>query len=83
MNILIDGAREYGKYPIIIYGKRILQFCTFVIPYALIQYYPLEYLLGRRDSIVYMFLPLLAGIFILPCLLLWKFGVRHYTSVGS
>ena len=28
MNVLTDGAREYGKYPIGIYGKRMLQFCT-------------------------------------------------------
>ncbi|MCB5520987.1 ABC-2 family transporter protein, partial [Erysipelatoclostridium ramosum] len=30
MNVLTDGAREYGKYPVAIYGKRVLQFCTFV-----------------------------------------------------
>ena len=34
MNVLTDGAREYGKYPIGIYGKRMLQFCTVIVPYA-------------------------------------------------
>lgn len=82
MNIFTDGAREYGKYPVCIYGKRVLQICTFVVPYALIQYYPLLYLLDRGKS-WYPLLPLLACLFLLPCLLFWKLGVRHYTSSGS
>ena len=83
MNVLTDGAREYGKYPIGIYGKRMLQFCTFVVPYALIQYYPLLFLLGRTDSVWYMVIPLAAVLFLLPCYALWRYGVRHYKSSGS
>lgn len=83
MNVFTDGAREFGKYPIGIYGKKMLLFTTFIIPYALIQYYPLLYLLGRRQSVLYMFLPLLACLFFVPAFLLWKFGVRHYKSSGS
>lgn len=82
MNILTDGAREYGKYPVSIYGRHALRLCTFVVPYALIQYYPLIYLLDRGKS-WYCLLPLVACLFLLPCLLLWKCGVRHYTSCGS
>lgn len=82
MNIFTDGAREYGKYPVSVYGKRILQLCTFVIPYALIQYYPLLYLLDRGKP-YYIFLPILSCLFLVPCLLLWKNGVRHYQSCGS
>lgn len=82
INIFTDGAREYGKYPVCIYGKRILLLCTFVIPYALIQYYPLLYLLDRGKPF-YCLLPAAACLFILPCLLFWKIGVRHYTSCGS
>ena len=82
MNIFTDGAREYGKYPVSIYGKKVLLLCTFVIPYALIQYYPLLYLLDRGKP-YYPLLPAAACLFILPCLFLWKMGVRHYTSSGS
>ena len=82
MNIFTDGAREYGKYPVCIYGKRVLQLCTFVVPYALIQYYPLLNLLDRGKPF-YSLLPLAACLFLVPCLLLWKVGVRHYTSSGS
>lgn len=82
MNIFTDGAREYGKYPVCIYGRRVLLLCTFVVPYALIQYYPLLYLLDRGRA-YYALLPIGACLFLLPCLLLWKIGVRHYTSCGS
>lgn len=82
MNIFTDGAREYGKYPVCIYGRRVLLLCTFVVPYALIQYYPLLYLLDRGKT-YYALLPIAACLFLLPCLLLWKIGVRHYTSCGS
>lgn len=83
MNVFTDGAREYGKYPVNIYGKRMLQFSTFIVPYGLVQYYPLLYLLGRVDSPVYCFLPLLAVLFLAPCYGLWRFGMRHYQSAGS
>ena len=53
MNIFIDGAREYGKYPMGVYGKRILQLTTFVIPYALVQYYPFLYLIGQQVVIFF------------------------------
>ena len=83
MNIFIDGAREFGKYPVNIYGKRILQITTFIVPYALIQYYPLLYLLDKNAKSWYMFLPLLAVLFIIPCYLFWKVGIKHYKSTGS
>lgn len=83
MNVFTDGAREFGKYPIGIYGRKMLLFTTFFIPYALVQYYPLLYLLGRRDSWLYGLLPLAAMWFLLPSYGLWRFGVRHYKSSGS
>lgn len=83
MNVFTDGAREFGKYPIGVYGKKMLLFTTFFIPYALIQYYPLLYILERSKNPLYIFLPLFACLFFLPALLLWKFGVRHYKSSGS
>ncbi len=67
MNIFTDGAREFGKYPVGVYGKRILQLCTFLIPYALVQYYPLLYILEQRTGLFWVFLPLGACFFLLPC----------------
>ncbi len=83
MNVLTDGAREYGKYPLDIYGRRVLRLATLIVPYSLIQYYPLKYILGHVSGQVYIFLPLLAVLFLVPCYALWRFGVRHYKSSGS
>lgn len=83
MNVFTDGAREFGQYPTAIYGKKMLLFTTFVIPYSLFQYYPLLFLTGRSDNIILMFLPLVACWFMIPAFLLWKYGVRHYKSSGS
>ena len=60
-----------------------LLFCTLIVPYALIQYYPLLYLLGRTTSLLNMVMPLFAVLFLIPCYVLWRVGVRHYKSSGS
>ena len=83
MNVFTDGAREHGKYPIDVYGKKMLFFGTFIIPYALVQYYPLTYVIGKSDNPLLIFLPLLALLFLIPSYAFWRFGVRSYCSSGS
>lgn len=38
---------------------------------------------GRRSSYLYILLPLFAVWFLIPALLLWRFGVKRYQSSGS
>ena len=83
MNIFTDGGREHGRLPFSVYGDGILKFLTYVIPLALVQYYPLLYLIGREDNILYALTPLLALLFLLPCYAFLRFGLRHYKSTGS
>lgn len=83
LNVLIYGGSEHGKYPVDIYGKQMLRFCTYVIPYALVQYYPLQYLLGRTARWEYALYPLGSAVFLLACYGAWRFGMRHYQSAGS
>lgn len=83
MNIFIYGGREFGSYPMSVYGAKVLGFFTFVVPLACVQYYPLLYLLGRTTNAIYMFAPFCSFIFLAPCYLFWRFGVRHYKSTGS
>ena len=82
MNIFTDGPREYGKYPFGIYGKGVLWVLTLLVPLALVQHWPLQYLLDRGPG-WYGLLPLLSLLFLLPCAALWRLGVRHYRSTGS
>ncbi len=82
LNIFLDGPREYGKYPFGIYGKPVLLVLTFLVPLALVQHWPLQYLLDRGPA-WYGALPLVSLLFLIPCALLWRLGVRHYCSTGS
>ncbi len=82
MNIFTDGAREYGKYPFGVYGKGVLWLLTLAVPLALVQYWPLQYILGRGPG-WYGLLPLVSLLFLAPCFCLWRHGVRHYRSTGS
>lgn len=84
-NLFTDGGREMSQYPISIYWDKIRQFFTFVIPFALVNYLPLNYIydVPGYTHVFYAFIPLVAMLFILPCTFLWYFGVKHYKSTGS
>jgi len=83
MNVLIYGGREHGRLPFGVYGDGVLKFLTFVVPLALVQYYPLLYLVGREDSLFYALAPLLSLWFLLPCYGFFRYGLRRYRSTGS
>ena len=83
MNIFTDGGKEFGAYPIGVYGKRILRFFTYIVPLAMVQYYPFLYLTGKTENIMCIFTPLASFVFLVPCCVLWRIGVRHYKSTGS
>lgn len=83
VNVLTYGAKSHGKYPIDVYGKGILRFCTYVIPYTLIQYYPLQFLLGKTSDWRLSLCPFGVLVFLLVCYLIWRFGVGRYKSCGS
>jgi ABC-2 type transport system permease protein len=84
-NIFTDGGREMAQYPLNIYQKWVTRFFTFIIPFGCVNYLPLLYILDKADGneIVYMLAPAAGIAFIVPCLLVWSFGVRHYRSTGS
>ena len=82
-NTFTDGGKHMAQYPIGIFNKGFVIFFTFVIPYAFVNYYPLLYVLGKSNNVLLGLSPLLVIIYILPSKLLFKFGIKRYTSVGS
>jgi ABC-2 type transport system permease protein len=84
-NIFTDGGREMTQYPLNIYQTWVKRFFTFVIPFGCVNYIPLLYILGRLGggSPLYAFTPLTGFLFLIPCLVVWRIGVRHYRSTGS
>ena len=83
LNIFTYGARSFGRYPFSVYGKGILWFLTVCIPLALVQYWPLLYLIGEKTAFWWALSPLLSLFFILPCWALFRLGIRKYKSSGS
>ena len=83
MDFFTYGMRQFGRYPFSVYGSFMLRFLTFVIPLATFQYYPLLYLIDRSDNIWYLIAPLLGLLFLIPCGLLFRLGIRQYKSIGS
>ena len=84
-NIFTHGIKEHASYPLNIFPRWITIIFTFIIPFGTINYLPLQYLLGKIDGNgwLYAFVPLLGAMFIFPCIIAWKIGVRKYSSAGS
>lgn len=84
INILTDGGREISQYPLNIYPNWVKNFLTFVIPFGTINYLPLLYVLDKTNkNNLYAFIPFIGMLFLIPCLLFWKLGIKHYKSTGS
>lgn len=83
MNIFTDGSRDLAQYPLNIYQKWVKKFFTFILPLALVNYYPLLYLIDKSDNKLYAILPILSALFTIPCYIVWKIGLRKYKSTGS
>lgn len=83
VNLFTDGGREMAQYPLGIYKKWIQNFFTFFIPFGLVNYYPMLYLLDKVNNPLYGLSPLLGILFIIPCIMIFNYGVGHYRSTGS
>lgn len=83
MNILAEGGKKVAQYPIDIYAKWFRIFFTFIVPFGLVNYYPVLYLFEKVDIWYYGLTPLFTVAFLIPCLIVWRIGVKHYESTGS
>ena len=83
MNIFTDGARDLTQYPLSIFHKYVKNFFTYIMPLAFVNYFPLLYVIGRTENKLYMISPIVSILFIIPCYVVWRIGVRKYKSTGS
>lgn len=83
MNIFTDGARDLTQYPLSIFHKYIRNFFTYILPLAFVNYFPLLYVIGKAENKIYMICPIISILFIIPCYIVWKIGVKKYKSTGS
>ena len=82
-NVFTDGGKHCAQYPIGIYNKVFRRIFTFIIPYALVNYYPLLYLIGKSDNQLYALLPIIVIIYLIPSIWIFNKGSKKYLSTGS
>lgn len=83
MNIFTDGSREFGQYPMGLFGREVLIFFTYLVPIACVNYYPIRYILGYSNSILYLISPLFCFVIFIISILLFNKCMKNYTSTGS
>jgi len=85
VNIVTDGGREAAQYPVAVYPKGVAAFLTFVLPFGCFNTLPLLWVLDKPggDLVTALVSPWLGLLFLVPCGLLWRWGVRRYSSAGS
>ena len=83
INIFTDGSREFGQYPMGLFRKEIIIFFTYLIPLACVNYYPVMYILGESNSILYLISPLFCFVIFGLSILIFNKCLAHYESAGS
>lgn len=87
-NLLFFNMRRFSAYPLSIYPFFLRILLIYVIPFAFVNYFPAQFFLKKNDAMIiggiYQHLTLVVGIIMfLLSHLLWKQGVKRYTSVGN
>ncbi len=82
-NIFTDGSREFGQYPMSIFRKEVLIFFTYIIPIACVNYYPVKYILGYSNNMLYLISPLFCFVLFGIAILTFNKCMKYYTSSGS
>lgn len=81
---LVNGFRDYAKYPISIF-KGFLRFVfTFIIPIGFMAYYPsLEFLTNKEPTLLTYLTPVYGILFFYLSYKFWMRGAYKYSGTGS
>jgi ABC-2 type transport system permease protein len=74
----------FGRYPLTIYNVFIQFLLSWIIPFGFASFYPTTHFL-RREAFEPLFhlVPVVAASFFLLAVVVWRKGVRNYSSTGS
>ncbi len=85
-NLIFFNARRIAGYPLTFYPVFIQKLLIFVIPFSFVNYFPAQYFLKKDGSYWegYLYLtPVVGALLFILVFLLWRLGVRSYTSTGN
>lgn len=88
MDTLVWGVRKFLEYPITIYNKAIEIILIFILPYAFVNFFPVQMFLGKNEYIffnsgVQYATPFVGGGLFILAYIFWSIGINHYNSTGS
>jgi len=80
---LLFKILDVGRYPMNIYGFEMKLIFTFILPIAVISFYPASVLLGTLSflSLVEILTPVI--VFLIFSIVMWNFAIKKYTSSGG
>lgn len=70
---IFDSLRSFGKYPQSIFPKTVLVVSSYIIPVAMIGFFPAAALMGRGNYLMFLS--------IIPCILFMTLGILLYRSM--
>ncbi len=87
-NAFTYGGNTVTQYPLTIYPTELVKALTFVIPVAMVNWYPSLYILDRADpfgfpTALQFASPVATAVLGFLAALVWRTGVRRYRSTGS
>lgn len=81
---IIWNLERFVEYPLDIFNPFVVFLLTFIIPFGFINYYPAQLFLGKGIWMGAAYLTPFVGIIsILVAYLIWRVGLRYYSSTGS
>lgn len=84
VNVITNGGRDLCYYPIDVYSQVFRKFFTYIIPLAVVNYLPLQYLLGFSNAtLLYGLSPLFSILFFAVCYLIFRWSLTKYKSTGN
>jgi ABC-2 type transport system permease protein len=87
-NAFTYGGNTITQYPMTVFPREVVVGLTFLLPLAFVNWYPALYVIGRPDPYGFpdwlrFASPVVAVVLVSIALLVWRTGVRRYTSTGS
>lgn len=83
--ILASNLKNYGKYPLIIFGRALRIVFTCIVPIGFMAYYPACYFLRERSSIPFVtyLSPLIGFLSFVLASKVWIHYAEAYAGTGS
>ena len=86
--LLYWNPRKFAGYPISIFSKGIQFLMIYVMPFAFVNYFPVQYYLRKSDMgqypQIYMYLtPVIGVLMYAGAYIFWRYSLRFYKSSGN